>query len=625
MVDFVTRAKALVSKMTLDEKLNSLIYNAIAIPRLGIAEYNWWNEGSHGVGRSGKATVFPSPMGMASSFDKELVFKIGDIISTEARAKYNEYKKKGYTAIYEGLTLWSPNINLFRDPRWGRGQETFGEDPVLTALLGTEYVKGLQGEGKYHKVDATLKHYFAHSGPEKGRHGFNVELDEKTLREYYLYAFEYIIKKAEPAAIMTAYNAVNGEPMSASKTYLKELLREELGFKGYVVSDCGAICDINEYHHLRHNKAESAAWALNTGCDLNCGDSYAALKVAVLAGLVSEEVVTRSAERLFEARIRLGMFDEDCPYDAITFDKVECAEHTEVNLEIAQESIVLLKNENNILPLKNNLKIAIIGPNADDKEVLMGNYNGRASLSYTFWEGIREECAKRNCTATIAKGCNISAVPRYWEEQYYNEAVIDAERADVVILFCGLNSRIEGEEGDAFNSDYGGDKFDLEFPESQRLLYNKLKQTGKPIIFVSVSGSCMSLKSQQMECEAIFQVFYPGAMGGKAFADILFGNCSPSGRLPVTFYKNSEDLPSIEDYSIANRTHLNFKGEICYPFGFGLTYSDITEDWLEENSCCVTNNGPFDTRYSVLKWKGTKLEDFKSIYLKKGEVKEVKF
>ncbi len=624
MSDFLARAKELVSKMTLAEKLNTLTYQNAAIPRLNIPEYNWWNEGSHGYARSGKATVFPAPIGLASTYDKELLHEIGDVIATEARAKYNEYRKKGSTKIYEGITLWCPNINLFRDPRWGRGQETFGEDPVLTALLGTEFVKGLQGEGKYHKVDATLKHFFAHSGPEQGRHGFNVELDDKTLREYYLYAFKYIIEHANPAAIMTAYNAINGEPASASKTYLKELLLTELGFKGYIVSDCGAICDINEFHHLRKNKAESAAWALENGCDLNCGDSYEYLKVSLLAGLVTEEMVTRSAVKLYEAKFRLGMFDSDCEYDSISYDVVECEKHKALNLKAAEESIVLLKNKDNILPLKKGLKIAVIGPNSDEKDVLFGNYNGRATESYTFFEGVREVGKKFGASVSGAKGCHITTPSRYWEEQYIDEAVIEAERADVVILCLGLTSRIEGEQGDAYNSDLGGDKADLEFPKSQRLLYDAIIKTGKPVIFVNVSGSCMSLVKQKEDCKAILQAFYPGAMGGLAFANILFGKTSPSARLPVTFYADSSELPPIEDYSIENRTYMNFKGSVCYPFGFGLTYSDIREEWCEGN-CIVTNNGPMDTRYTVLKRDGVKLVDFKSVYIKNGETIKVEF
>ena len=376
---FYERAKELVSKMTVEEKISQMVYNAPAIERLGIPAYNWWNECLHGVARAGSATVFPQAIGMAASFDTDAMYQVATVVSDEARAKYNEYRKFGYTDIYQGLTFWSPNINIFRDPRWGRGHETYGEDPCLTGKMGVAFIKGLQGEGKYRKVDATIKHYAVHSGPEELRHGFDAKVSEKDLRETYLWAFKYCIDNADPSAVMGAYNRTNGEPCCASKTLLKDILYGEWGFKGYVVSDCGAISDINNFHKLTKNKTESAAWAINSGCQMNCGGAYLSLVDAYKEGLVSEATITQAVEKLFEARFRLGMFDDDCEYDQIPYDIVECESHRELNRKMARKSIVLLKN-NGILPLGNDVKtIAVIGPNADNKDVLLGNYNGTPS------------------------------------------------------------------------------------------------------------------------------------------------------------------------------------------------------------------------------------------------------
>ena len=360
-MSFEQRARELVAKMTLSEKVSQMKFNAPAIEHLGIPAYNWWNEALHGVARAGCATVFPQAIGMAASFNDELLNKVADVISTEARAKYNEFKKLGSTEIYEGLTMWSPNINIFRDPRWGRGHETYGEDPYLTAKMGTAFVKGLQGTGKYRKVDATLKHYAVHSGPEGERHSFDARISEKDLYETYLWAFEYCIKNARPSAVMGAYNRVNGEPCCGSKTLLKDILRDKFGFDGYVVSDCGAICDFDEHHKVTENKAESAALAVNSGCELNCGSAYQWLKTATALGLLTEETITEAVVKLFTARFRLGMFNDDCEYDNIPFEVVECEEHRKLNRAMARESIVLLKN-NGILPLKDKKTIAVIGP-----------------------------------------------------------------------------------------------------------------------------------------------------------------------------------------------------------------------------------------------------------------------
>lgn len=626
-MNFEERARELVSKMTLAEKLSQLKYDAPAIERLGIPAYNWWNEGLHGVARAGTATVFPQAIAMAASFDTELMQKVAEVISDEARAKYNEFKKFGKTDIYQGLTYWSPNINIFRDPRWGRGHETYGEDPYLTGRMGVAFIKGLQGNGKYRKLDATLKHFAVHSGPEKLRHEFNAEVGEKDLYETYLWAFKYCIDNAKPAAVMGAYNRVNGEACCAGKTLLGKILRKEFGFDGYVVSDCGAICDINEHHKITKNKAESAALALNNGCELNCGTAYGALMAAVAAELVSEETVTEAAVKLFKTRFELGMFDE-CEYDSIKYDIVGCEKHRELNRRMAEDSIVLLKNDG-ILPLSKDTKVAVIGPNADSVAALIGNYSGSPSKPYTILRGIQEYT-----NPLYARGCHLyrrndGSWTSWGAKQYIEEAVAACRNSDVAVMCMGLTAEIEGEEMDDYNGySSGGDKLTLEFPEPQKLLYEEIKKLGKPIVFVNISGSCLNLSKPKEECAALIQCFYPGEMGGLALADILYGKVSPSGRLPVTFYESCDDLPEFTDYSMENRTYKFYKGTPVYGFGYGLTYSDISENWVDENTVEVTNNGDFDTSYSVLKFidKPNKaLSAFRKIFLKKGETKTVKF
>ncbi len=623
---FMERAKELVAKMTLEEKASQMRFDAPAIERLGVPAYNWWNECLHGVARAGAATVFPQAIGMAASFNTDLMYKVATAISDEARAKYNEFKKFGYTEIYQGLTYWSPNINIFRDPRWGRGHETYGEDPYLTGRMGVSFIKGLQGEGKYRKLDATIKHYAVHSGPEPKRHEFDARPTEKDLYETYLWAFKYCIDNADPSAVMGAYNRVDGEPCCGSKKLLQDILFGELGFKGYVVSDCGAIADFHNHHKVTDNAAESSALAVNNGCILNCGSAFDALLDAVEDKLISEETITAAVEKLFEARFRLGMFDDDCEYDNIPFDVVECDEHTELNRKMAQESLVLLKNDG-ILPLKAGQKIAVIGPNADEKNVLLGNYNGAPSTYTTLLRGIQEANGKNN--VKYAAGCHIYRDVRgNWEERPLNEALVAVKNSDVVIMCMGLNPQMEGEETDGYNSAHGGDKGDIELPKSQMNLFNAVVALGKPIIFVNVSGSCLNLCEADAKCNAVIQCFYPGAEGGHALADVIFGKVSPSGRLPVSFYKSTDDLPDFEDYSMENRTYKFFKGECLYDFGFGLTYSDIVETKIDENTVEVYNKGTWDTDYSVLKFEyipHKNLCDFKKIHIRAGEKVIVKF
>ena len=621
-LDFKKRAKELVSKMTLEEKITQMKYSAAAMERLGIPAYNWWSECNHGVARMGRATVFPQPIGMASSFNDKLLFDVATAISDEARANYNQFKKFGKTELYQGLTYWSPNINIFRDPRWGRGHETYGEDPYLTGSMATEFIKGLQGDGKHRKVDATIKHYVAHSGPESVRHGFDSKVSEKDLYETYLYAFKYCIENADPSAVMGAYNSVNGHLCCASDKMLKEILRGELGFKGYVVSDCGAIYDIHTHHKKTADAVESAALAVNSGCQINCGDMFDTLGEAVDRDLITEETITEAVELLYEARFRLGMFDDDCEYNSIPYEVLECEKHRQLNVKMAEESMILLKN-NGILPLDPSLKVAIIGPNADSVPALLGNYNGIPSKYYTPLRGIQEFT-----DPIYAQGCHLFKENLMHDNCSNDEAIVAVNHADVVIMCMGLDATREGEGADDFNSGKAGDKRDLDLPASQITLYEKIKALGKPIIFVNITGSCINLSDQKENCAAIIQCFYPGAMGGLALANIIYGKACPSGRLPVTFYKSTEELGEFTDYSMENRTYKFYKGTPVYEFGYGLSYSEIKENWIDEKTVELENLGNYDCDYSVLRFEYTphkNLKDFKKVFLKSGEKITVTF
>ncbi len=529
------RAKELVSRMTVEEKASQLRYDAPAIPRLGIPAYNWWNEGLHGVARAGTATSFPQAIGMAATFDKELLKKMGDVVATEGRAKYNTLGALGDHDIYKGLTFWSPNVNIFRDPRWGRGHETYGEDPYLTGELGEAFVEGLQGDGEYMKAAACAKHYAVHSGPEALRHHFNAEVSNKDLRETYLPAFEKLVKKAGVEAVMGAYNRTNGEPCCASRLLMDEILRGEWGFEGHYVSDCWAIRDFHTNHMVTSSAEESAAMALKAGCDLNCGNTYLYILKAYQDGLVTEEEITRAAERLFTTRFLLGLFDET-EYDGIGYETIECREHLEAADRATAESAVLLKNDG-ILPLKKeNLKaIGVIGPNADSRSALIGNYHGTSSRYITVLEGIEDE-AGEDIRVYYSDGCHLykdKVEGLALRQDRLSEAVAVAERSDVVILCVGLDETLEGEEGDTGNSYASGDKTDLLLPHPQRELMEAVIKTGKPVIVVNMTGSAMDLCYAQEHAAAVIQAWYPGARGGRIIAKLLFGELSFSGKLPV--------------------------------------------------------------------------------------------
>lgn len=574
------KAAELVAQMTIEEVASQLLYNSPGITRLGIPAYNWWSEALHGVARAGIATVFPQAIGLAAMFDEEFLTRIADAIATEGRAKYNMCVQNEDRDIYKGINFWSPNINIFRDPRWGRGHETYGEDPYLTSRLGVAYINGLQQkDGPYMKGAACAKHFAAYSGPEDLRHSFNAEVSKKDLEETYLPAFEAAVKEAKVEVVMGAYNRINGEPCCGSETLLKDILRGKWEFDGHVTSDCLAIEDFEENHKVTKSPEESVALALTNGCDLNCGNIYNNLMSTLKEGLITEEQMREAATRLFTTRYRLGMFDENCSFNRIPYESNDCGEHRELNLEAGVKSIVMLKNDG-ILPLsKDKLKtVGVIGPTANIKSVLEGNYCGIASRYITNIEGIYKAVEKEDIRILSAEGCHIikdrvEALAK--ENDRISEALTVARLSDVVILCLGLDSSLEGEQQDTGNRVAGGDKSSLELPKSQRVLLDAVSAVGKPVILVLNTGSPMDLRQADGKCNAILQCWYSGARGGEALAKILFGECSPTAKLPVTFYGGDEDLPDITDYSMQNRTYRYFRKSSLYPFGYGLTYTDF--------------------------------------------------
>ncbi len=590
-----SRARELVSRMTLEEKASQLKYDAPAIERLGIPAYNWWNEVLHGVARAGTATVFPQAIGLAAMFDEELQERIASVISDEARAKYNGQSSHGDRDIYKGLTVWSPNINIFRDPRWGRGHETYGEDPYLTARLGVRFIHGLQGSGKYLKVAACSKHFAVHSGPEALRHEFDARANAKDLNETYLPAFRATVQEGEVESVMGAYNRVNGEPACGSRTLLQETLRGKWGFQGHVVSDCWAIRDFHVNHKVTSTAPESAALALKNGCDLNCGNTYLHILEALQEGLISEEDITTACERLFTTRFMLGLFDSDCEYNRIPVTDNDTDEHAALALEAAEKSMVLLENDG-LLPLDaGSIKtIAVIGPNADSIAALEGNYNGTSSRYVTFLQGLRSYCEKHGIRVLYSLGCHLfkdRTSNLAQADDRLAEAAMYAEIADVTIACVGLDAGLEGEEGDTGNEYFSGDKKDLNVPESQRRLMSVLEKSAKKLVTVIAAGSSLNVSGGNAKVFA----WYPGQAGGTALAGLLFGEKNFSGHLPLTFYQDVNDLPPFEDYSMKNRTYRYFSGKPLYPFGYGLSYTNyvVTGASLEGNAVTaeVTNSG----------------------------------
>jgi beta-glucosidase len=720
---FDERVDDLVERMTLEEKVGQMMNDAPAIPRLEIPAHEYWNEALHGVARAGKATVFPQAIGLGATFDEELIFKSATVISDEARAKHHEALRNNSFERYEGLTYWTPNVNIFRDPRWGRGQETYGEDPYLTSRMGVSFVKGLQGDDpKYLKLVATPKHFAVHSGPEPERHFFDATTTERDLYDTYLPAFEATVVEGEAYSVMAAYNRYMGKPCCASHQLLDEILRQDWGFKGFVVSDCNAIRDIHDYHNYVDSKEAAAAVAVLAGTDLNCGTRYEYLINAVKTGDITEDKIDVSLKRVLKARFKLGMFDpvEMVPYASIPMNVVSSEKHRALALETAQKSIVLLKNENKTLPLKKDLKsIAVVGPNANDLEVLLGNYNGFPSQYFTPLDGIKNKVSddtkiyyeagtelilekatmslvpeeflsfkgKRGLEATYYNNHDFSGTPvetrvekvinsnwnlnpikgldeanfaveykgtikvavsgeyllglqshhkgytlaidgevivdntdkpkrriieesiqlekgksytvniKYYHEGYpaklkfvwaspektsFEKAIELAKKSDVVVFVGGISPGVEGEQmpvnSDGFD---GGDKTNIDLPEIQTELLKALHETGTPVVLVLLNGSALAVNWENDNLPAIVEAWYPGELGGKAIADVLFGDYNPSGRLPVTFYKSHKDLSPFVNYSMKGRTYRYFEGEALYPFGYGLSYTNFKYDKLK--------------------------------------------
>ncbi|MBQ7916434.1 MAG: glycoside hydrolase family 3 C-terminal domain-containing protein [Firmicutes bacterium] len=651
-LSFEERSADLLSKMTLEEKLSQMTYQSKAIERLGIPEYNWWNEALHGVARAGTATMFPQAIGLAAMFDDEFLQKIADVISTEGRAKYKAYCEEGDRTIYKGLTFWSPNVNIFRDPRWGRGHETYGEDPYLTSRLGVAFVKGLQGDDpKYLKTAACAKHFAVHSGPEGLRHEFDAQASPKDMWETYLPAFEACVKEAKVEAVMGAYNRTNGEPCCGSKTLLQDILREKWGFEGHVVSDCWAIMDFHNHHHVTATAPESAALALKNGCDVNCGSVYLHLQAALDEGRITEEDVDKALFRLLITRMKLGMFDkpENVPYAAIPVTANNTKEHRKMNLEAARKSLVLLKNANGTLPLdaKKIKQIAVVGPNADSREALKGNYYGEADRYTTVLEGIQDYLKDTDVNVAYSLGC-VLFQDRYHqqEDQFIYEATGLAKASDAIVVCLGLDERVEGEENHKSNSYGSGDKGDLQFPGKQKKLLEKVLDAAgdKPVILVNLSGSAMDLNMAEERCAAVIQAWYPGSRGGQAVAEMIFVEFAPAGRLPITFYKTLEELPEFTDYNMTGRTYRYMKNDALYPFGYGLSYNQYSyealnaPEWNDDQLTLkvkITNEGTMDGeevaqlytihKSPVLESPNCSLRGFKRVAVKAGETVEVQF
>ena len=605
------RAADLVQRLTLEEKVSLMQNNSSAVSRLGIKSYNWWNEALHGVARNGRATVFPQAIGMGAAFNDSLLHVVFTAVSDEARAKNHIARRDNSYKIYQGLTFWTPNINIFRDPRWGRGQETYGEDPYLTSQLGMAVVRGLQGpeDSQYDKAHACAKHYAVHSGPEWNRHSFNAEdIDPRDLWETYLPAFKDLVQKAGVKEVMCAYNRFEGSPCCNSDRLLMQILRDEWGYEGLVVSDCGAIYDFFEEgrHGTHKDKADASSAAVLSGTDLECGDAYKSLADAVRQGKIKEEDLDRSVARLLKARFELGEMDETTPWDTISDSVVNCRIHQALALRMARETMTLLQNKNNLLPLKAGMTVALVGPNANDSVMQWGNYNGFPGHTVTLLEALRKRLPEEQLIyvpgALYAEGF----VPKHKKDEMEQTKPLDAAsmlkqvgRADVVVFAGGISPLLEGEEMKVNVQGFkGGDRTDIELPAIQRQLLKALKAAGKKVVFVNFSGSAVGLEPETQTCDAILQAWYPGEAGGTAVADVLYGDYNPAGRLPVTFYKNVGQLPDYEDYSMKGRTYRYFEGTPLFPFGHGLSYTTFAYGKAEVKDGCllvpVTNTGSMD-------------------------------
>lgn len=638
---FAERAKDLVSRMTLDEKIEQIRSAAPALERLGIPEMDWWSEALHGVARAGTATMFPQTIGMAATFNPELVGEVGEAVGVEARIKYEQYSSENTRDLYKGLSLYSPNVNIFRDPRWGRGQETYGEDPWLTSRYGVEYIKGLQGsDPEYHMTAACVKHFAVHSGPEADRHVFNAVVSPKDLHETYLPAFEAAVKEGHVAQVMGAYNRTQGELCCASDLLLDKTLRGEWGFDGMVVSDFGAIADFHKNHKVTKTAAESAALAIRKGCDMNLGFVYLHCREAVEQGLLTEADIDVACTRVMEQRLRLGLYETpDCL--KVDHECLDSRANRELNLKVARQSMVLLKNDG-MLPLRDKFRsVAVIGPNAMNITALKGNYHGEASQYITVMDGIRAAAGEdvriryslgceltpfkiqrdrvaENSDQMVTSAMDLSAPTFNFLELLHHgtrvpEAVAVAKESEAVVLVLGLDETVEGEEMFGGSDEFAnGDKKTLLLPSNQRELLDAVLAVGKPTTVVLLSGSALAVDDDRID--ALVQAWYPGAVGGQAVGELLFGAYSPSGRLPVTFYRSLDDLPAFTDYDMKNRTYRYYEGEALYPFGYGLSYTRFGYDGLRIDcgeavtaKVAVTNCGEMAGREVVqayVRWNG---------------------
>jgi len=574
------RVTDLISRLTLREKVSQMTHEAPAIPRLGIPAYNFWSEGLHGVARNGRATVYPQAIGMAATWDREMIQKVASSISEEARAKHHEaMRRNGYTSIYQGLTFWSPNINIFRDPRWGRGQETWGEDPYLTGEMGSAFVRGMQGDHPvYLKVAACAKHFAVHSGPEKDRHTFNAVVSKRDLNTTYLPAFKKLVTQAKVEIVMGAYNRTNDEPCCASQLLLVETLRKQWGFQGHVVSDCGALNDIHAHHKVTQDAMGTAILALKAGCDISCG-TYDLLEEAIERGLISEADIDCSLARTVGTRFKLGMFDppSQVPYTTIPVSAIHSPDHQQLAYEAAQKSVVLLKNRNDVLPIGDNVhSLIIVGPTAASLDPLLGNYYGVSESLTTLLEGIIG-AAPEGLRIDYRPGC-LLAQPG---ADVTNWSVYEACAADLTIACMGLSNMLEGEEGEAVLSTQNGDRSEIDLPKNQVDYLKSLAAQGAKVVLVLTGGSPIALGELEDLMEAIVFIWYPGEAGGKAVADLLFGKAVPSGKLPLTFPRSIDQLPPFEDYRMTGRTYRYATAEPLYPFGFGLSYTQFAYSKLK--------------------------------------------
>ena len=598
------RVDDLISRMTVEEKIGQMMYNAPAIERLGVPEYNWWNECLHGVARNGRATVFPQAIGMAAAWDTEMMQRIGEAISDEARAKYNVFSANGHRERYQGLTFWTPNVNIFRDPRWGRGQETYGEDPYLTSRIGVAYVKGLQGDHpRYLKSAAMAKHYAVHNGPEESRHVFDAQVSRKDLWETYLPAFEALVVEADVEGVMGAYNRVNGEVANAHPYLMNEVLRKKWGFDGYFVSDCWAIVDFYNGHNVVETPAQAAAKAVEAGCNLNCGSTFPNLTQSLEEGLTTEATLDRNLKQLLPTRFRLGLFDPigKNPFDHIGPEYIRHPDHIALAKEAATKSMVLLKNEENTLPLDKEVgSIFVTGPTATHIQAMLANYYGVSEDVSTFLEGIVGKVSPHT-RISYSQGALLDEKNRN-PMDWFSE---NAAETDVTIACLGISQLIEGEEGESIASRHKGDRQDIGLPDSQIEFLKVIREKAKKLVVIITAGSAVSIPEVYELADAVLYAWYPGEQGGHAAADLMFGDAIPSGRLPVTVVNSIEDLPPFEDYALTNRTYRYLEKEPQFPFGFGLSYTtfsygdlQLSKDQISagesiELSLTVTNTGPY--------------------------------